>query len=37
LQVQGLRETCTLVNLTLAESLLRRGTSGITFQEVVMQ
>ncbi|WP_058831489.1 hypothetical protein [Paenibacillus polymyxa] len=37
LQVQGLRETCTLVNLALAESLLRRGTSGITFQEVVMQ
>ncbi|AZH31301.1 hypothetical protein [Paenibacillus sp. M-152] len=37
LQVQGLRETYTLVNLALAESLLRRGTSGITFQEVAMQ
>lgn len=37
LQVQGLRETCTLVNLALAESLLRRGTSGISFQEVDMQ
>ncbi|MEJ3720733.1 hypothetical protein WGM54_22425 [Paenibacillus polymyxa] len=37
LQIQGLRETCTLVNLALAESLLRRGTSGISFQEVDMQ
>ncbi|MEE4570760.1 hypothetical protein V2U94_24395 [Paenibacillus polymyxa] len=37
LQVQGLRETCTLVNLALAESLLRRETSGIIFREVVMQ
>lgn len=37
IRISGIRESYVLVNLALAESLLRRGFSGMKFHEVTME